>query len=275
MKSSNLLKFGISIMALFTLTGCVELLSFVCPAIGENAPHCYQWFAVQGDSPKTCEKVDPGDKFKPGAGNPPKDKCYLMIAEKTGDVRNCNSIKGGLLSYTKDECYEGAAEKAENPDLCDKAPDEVACRNKFASNNEHDCGEGFKFDQKTYTCKEDVKPEKERVIKDGEQDGTATFTKGEAFYRPQGSNTWFPMRADVKLKVGDTIRANPGAKVRYVMSGTGPNAGMKVVMGGSNVVIADPTDQGPQRSFNSYAADIYNELLNPKVIQNETVAGSR
>jgi len=30
--------------------------------------------------------------------NPPKDKCYLMVAENTGDLSACDKIKGGLMS---------------------------------------------------------------------------------------------------------------------------------------------------------------------------------
>lgn len=104
--------------ALITLSGCIGVFDFVCNFAGEQDYHCYQWFAVHEENPDDCEKVNQAEKFKDVGSNPPKDKCYLMIAEKTGDPSGCSEIKGGSMSYTVQECVWRAAVTARDPDIC-------------------------------------------------------------------------------------------------------------------------------------------------------------
>ena len=41
-----------------------------------------------------------------------------MVAENTGDVDACKNIKGGQMSYSKDECILDVAVSTENPSDC-------------------------------------------------------------------------------------------------------------------------------------------------------------
>ncbi len=105
------------IVASFTLTGCLgDLIGIMCDFFPDG-DHCNQAAAIQNADPYGCEKIK-GEGFK--GSNPPKDKCYLLIAENTGDYDACNFIKGGLMSYTKEECITGAAVKNEDPAGCKK-----------------------------------------------------------------------------------------------------------------------------------------------------------
>jgi hypothetical protein len=74
-----------------------------------NDPHCYQEAAVSTDDPAKCEQVTPPADFAKMGSNPPRDKCLLMIAQNKGDASKCNGIKGGIGSYTKEECVQGVA----------------------------------------------------------------------------------------------------------------------------------------------------------------------
>ncbi|MFA6038638.1 MAG: hypothetical protein WCV62_01920 [Candidatus Peribacteraceae bacterium] len=99
------------------LTGCIgELMAVVCDFVPDG-DHCYQSAAVQQGRVEECEKIE-GEGFK--GSNPPRDKCYLMIAENTGDYGACDQIRGGPLSYTREECIMGAAVKNEDPAGCKK-----------------------------------------------------------------------------------------------------------------------------------------------------------
>lgn len=212
MKIRNFAKIAFVALSLFSLTGCVELFTFVCPLAGENAPHCVQWLAVKGESPDTCAKVDPGDKFKPGAGNPPKDKCYLMIAEKTGDTSSCEKIEGGLLSYTKDQCYQAAALKKEDADLCANAPDEIKCRSMVAEKNEdHDCGAGYLYRSATDNCfklargKNQLAPGDVSIMKVSNLDGNVVVLKADGSYFNVTENSDLGA-SDVRIMtVGDSV----------------------------------------------------------------------
>ena len=81
--------------------------------------HCYQAASVQNADPYGCEKIK-GESFKDLGSDPPRDKCYLMIAENTGNYDACNYIMGGPMSYTKGECIIGAALKNDDPDGCNR-----------------------------------------------------------------------------------------------------------------------------------------------------------
>ncbi|HLC46874.1 MAG TPA: hypothetical protein VJI75_03980 [Candidatus Nanoarchaeia archaeon] len=102
----------------FLLTGCLgDLLELSCIFVSDPS-HCYQSAAIQKEDPYGCEKVKAPEGFT--ASNPPKDKCYLKIAEETGDYDVCDNIKGGAGSYTKEECVSGAALSQEDPSGCEK-----------------------------------------------------------------------------------------------------------------------------------------------------------
>ncbi|MFZ5392401.1 MAG: hypothetical protein ACOZAR_04410 [Patescibacteria group bacterium] len=98
-------------MGLFlSLPGCVgQLMSVFCPYLSDNAGHCFQRAAVMDGNPDLCEEIEQPAEWKKAGSNPPKDKCFLMIAEKTGDESACQYIVGGFGSYTKEECYQAAA----------------------------------------------------------------------------------------------------------------------------------------------------------------------
>ena len=104
--------------ALLTLSGCIGVFDFVCNFAGEQDYHCYQWFAVHEEDPDDCNNIRQAEKFQDAGSNPPKDKCYLMIAERTGDPSGCERIEGGLMSYTVQECIWRAAVTARNPEIC-------------------------------------------------------------------------------------------------------------------------------------------------------------
>ncbi|MFA6422327.1 MAG: hypothetical protein WCV92_02940 [Candidatus Buchananbacteria bacterium] len=107
------------ILAPFFLTGCVgDFMTVVCDFLPDS-DHCNQGAAAQEGRQEQCEKIK-GEKFKDGGSNPPRDKCYLMIAENTGDMSACDQIKGGLMSYTREECLISVARLFDNPSACDK-----------------------------------------------------------------------------------------------------------------------------------------------------------
>jgi len=88
------------------LTGCLgDLIEFSCWFF-DDVDHCYQSAAVQKADPDSCENVG-GEGFS--GSNPPKDKCYLMIAENTGDRSVCDKVVGGPASYSQQDCLDAAA----------------------------------------------------------------------------------------------------------------------------------------------------------------------
>ncbi|MFA4930305.1 MAG: hypothetical protein WC570_00345 [Patescibacteria group bacterium] len=97
------------LLMLVFLPGCVgRAFSILCPYLFDNAGHCFQRAAVFDNDPDLCAEIAQPPEWKDAGSNPPKDKCYLMIAEKTGDSAPCEYIEGGLGSYTKEECYQAA-----------------------------------------------------------------------------------------------------------------------------------------------------------------------
>jgi hypothetical protein len=106
----------------FVLSGCNLIGGFegiACLFIPDSA-HCYQGAAVDNGDPGDCEKVVQPEKFKDLGSNPPKDKCYLMVAQNTGDLDACDKIAGGPMSYTKEECFLTVSVENENPSGCNK-----------------------------------------------------------------------------------------------------------------------------------------------------------
>lgn len=81
----------------------------------ENLDHCYQGAAIQEGDREECEKI----KWEWFVGsNPPKDKCYLLIAENTGELGACDSIEWWNMSYTKEECILNTSKLHNNPSWC-------------------------------------------------------------------------------------------------------------------------------------------------------------
>ncbi|MDD2907252.1 MAG: hypothetical protein PHH98_01295 [Candidatus Gracilibacteria bacterium] len=106
-------KILILIFLSLSLTSCDSVLSGVGNLMCSRLPdsdHCYQFTAVQSGSPDACDKIK-GTKFKDSGSNPPRDKCYLTIAQNKEDYTICSKIQGGPMSYTKSECEIGVGEK--------------------------------------------------------------------------------------------------------------------------------------------------------------------
>ncbi|HBB38398.1 MAG: hypothetical protein UV82_C0016G0003 [Candidatus Magasanikbacteria bacterium GW2011_GWD2_43_18] len=99
------------------LTGCVSNINEWACGFFDNPDHCLQNAAVQGGNPDTCKNIQ-GEDFSDSGSNPPKDKCYLRIAENTGDLGTCDNIEGGPYSYTKEECILNTSVKFKNPSGC-------------------------------------------------------------------------------------------------------------------------------------------------------------
>lgn len=134
---------SLSLLILFSLTGCEDLNStieeefgrliqlqewakqvenfvwskniarvekFGCRFIeGKDRDHCIQDAAIRGSDADRCDQILAAD-FTEMQWPAPRDKCYLLIAEKTGDSSVCKNIVWGLISYSQEECY-AAAEK--------------------------------------------------------------------------------------------------------------------------------------------------------------------
>lgn len=110
----KLAQFLIIALSPLLLTGCLgDLIEFSCIFV-EDEDHCYQAAAVQNADSDECEKIT-GEGHT--GSNPPKDKCYLMIAENTGRTDVCDHIVGGPGSYTKGQCLEGKNRFREENDL--------------------------------------------------------------------------------------------------------------------------------------------------------------
>jgi len=111
MNTKHWMLFGL-LAGLLVMPGCVgRAFSVLCPFLGGNEGHCYQRAAVFDGDPDLCQDIKQPEEWKQAGSNPPKDKCYLMIAEKTGDSSVCQYIEGGLGSYSQEECYQAAEKK--------------------------------------------------------------------------------------------------------------------------------------------------------------------
>lgn len=119
-------------LTLFILPGCglADMMEIACMLMPDG-DHCYQAAAVQGADPYGCEKIK-GEKFE--GSNPPRDKCYLQIAENTGDYDVCKYIKGGPMSYTQEECVTNIAVDQEDLEGCKRLTgnDYGVCRESIA-----------------------------------------------------------------------------------------------------------------------------------------------
>jgi hypothetical protein len=107
---------GILILPFF-LTGCVGNINEWACSFFDNPDHCLQNAAIQDGNSDGCSKIK-GEDFEDSGSNPPRDKCYLKIAENTGDLSVCDKIEGGMFSYTKEECILSTSVKFKNPSGC-------------------------------------------------------------------------------------------------------------------------------------------------------------
>lgn len=129
------------------LSGCLgDLIEWSC-LFSEDEEHCYQAAAVQNAEPDDCEKVVT-ERFE--HSNPPRDKCYLQIAENTGDPTVCDEIVGGPASYTREGCLNAVLSE-HHPNECENADDETACRTAYAMNGKG-CGDTFAYDERYDQC---------------------------------------------------------------------------------------------------------------------------
>jgi hypothetical protein len=110
------------LMMMLVVTACDwSLLSLALGSTCGTNPdsaHCYQGEAVQAGDASICDNIKVPKEFEKGGSNPPKDKCYLMVAQNTGDYAPCKKIQGGYMSYTKEECYTDVAVAKEDPAGC-------------------------------------------------------------------------------------------------------------------------------------------------------------
>lgn len=103
------------------LSGCsllTGLWNMMCDLAPES-DHCYQFIAVQSASASACENIK-WTKFKDSWSNPPRDKCYMQIAQNTWDISVCDKMKGWLMSYEKQECMLNTAVAHNQPLNCSK-----------------------------------------------------------------------------------------------------------------------------------------------------------
>jgi prefoldin subunit 5 len=105
------------ILSSLVFTACdFEFLSDPCASDPESH-HCYQNLAVERADPSLCAKISAPEGFD--KSNPPKDKCYLMVAQSTGDATVCNNIIGGEFSYEKSNCIVDVAVAQKDFSACD------------------------------------------------------------------------------------------------------------------------------------------------------------
>ena len=100
------------------LPGCgfPELENILC-SILPDSDHCFQNAGMQTGEVAECEKIA-GTKFKGTGSNPPRDKCVMNVAANTYNYDLCKQCKGGLMSYTPEDCYLEVAEKNVDPSGC-------------------------------------------------------------------------------------------------------------------------------------------------------------
>ena len=100
------IKFNLVLVStVFLLSSCslIEGLWTMMCDLAPETDHCYQFIAIQSNSPEACENIK-WTNFKDMWSNPPKDKCYMQIAINSWDESICNKMKWWMMSYTSDEC---------------------------------------------------------------------------------------------------------------------------------------------------------------------------
>lgn len=112
----HITKIIVFVFLTFFLSSCDSILSWIWNLMCTRAPdtdHCFQFTAVQSGSPASCERIK-WTKFKWTWSNPPKDKCYLTVAQNKWDYNICKKIKWWPMSYTQDECIKWVWQKILN-----------------------------------------------------------------------------------------------------------------------------------------------------------------
>jgi prefoldin subunit 5 len=116
----KIFNYSIILLIFFSLilSGCEFDFTPRDPCIGdEDSRHCYQNLAVERKDPKLCEKIEAPEGFT--KSNPPKDKCYMMVAQGTGDATICNNMVGGEGSYERKDCIVDVATEQIDFKACD------------------------------------------------------------------------------------------------------------------------------------------------------------
>ena len=117
-KKINFKKIILLILVVFTLANseCDFDLSPRDPCAGESNPiQCYQDLAVERADPTLCERIT----VREDQVNPQRDKCYLMVAQNTGDVEHCMNMIGGEGSFEKNDCIMGVSIQERDFEGCD------------------------------------------------------------------------------------------------------------------------------------------------------------
>lgn len=159
-----------SFLALFAasamiLPGCglADATQTACIFTG-NDPHCEQEAAVQTGNADNCDRVEQKEEFKKIGSNPPRDKCVSMVAANNEEPATCDKVKGGPLSYSKEDCMKGIADTARDPDTCSKfeKPDMASCVNGVAQKAIED---GKKLEKMASRKERDIKELQEKMNK--------------------------------------------------------------------------------------------------------------
>ncbi|MFH0869488.1 MAG: hypothetical protein V1866_00345 [archaeon] len=129
---------AIILLSALLITACdwsllAEFLGASCDDTPDSA-HCHQGTGVQSGNTAECDKIKAPAEYAKVGSNPPKDKCYLMIAQNTGDYSICKKIAGGYASYTQEECFTDIAVEKEDPAGCRMMTGAAfdACKSKVA-----------------------------------------------------------------------------------------------------------------------------------------------
>ena len=72
---------------------------------GDEQDHCYQKKAWEEGDFTICRKIQ-GERFAYLVGNPPRDKCFSMVASKKCDPIICDFIQGGQRYFSPTECKQ-------------------------------------------------------------------------------------------------------------------------------------------------------------------------
>lgn len=112
-------KIAIFILSLFSITLLTWCRDSDPCADDPDSKHCYQAEAVSAWDASVCKKID-GKEFKQYKSNPPRDKCYMMVAAQNNDYSLCSKIKWGEMSYTKEDCIFEVISANDDPKWCDR-----------------------------------------------------------------------------------------------------------------------------------------------------------
>jgi len=72
---------------------------------GDEQDHCYQQEAWEKGDFLICREIQ-GERFAHITGNPPRDKCFSMVAAKKCDPTICDFIQGGQRYFSPTECKQ-------------------------------------------------------------------------------------------------------------------------------------------------------------------------